>query len=212
MTIDEHAGKTALGAFGLQVPRSQLVPCAQVAAAATAVGYPVVIKASGAGLEHKTELGGVVLNVRNAEQAAAAGTQLATLSDTVLVEQMIDDGVAEILVGVTVDEQFGQLLLVGSGGVQVEIWKDTVTLLPPWSRESIAAALGRLKVSVLLDGYRGKPAGDVEALIDAILAIGLYATANRDTLAELDVNPIIVRPRGAGAIAVDVLIRKAEES
>ena len=125
---------------------------------------------------------------------------------------MIDDGVAEILVGVTIDEQFGQVLLVGSGGVQVEIWKDTVTLLPPWSRESIAAALRRLKVSVLLDGYRGKPAGDVEALIDAILAIGLYATANRDTLAELDVNPIIVRPRGAGAIAVDVLIRKAEES
>ncbi len=141
VTIDEHAGKTALGAFGLQVPRSQLVPCAQVAAAATAVGYPVVIKASGAGLEHKTELGGVVLNVRTAGQAAAAGTQLATLSDTVLVEQMIDDGVAEILVGVTIDEQFGQVLLVGSGGVQVEIWKDTVTLLPPWSRESIAAAL-----------------------------------------------------------------------
>ena len=125
---------------------------------------------------------------------------------------MIDDGIAEILVGVTIDEQFGQVLLVGSGGVQVEIWKDTVTLLPPWSRESIAAALGRLKVSVLLDGYRGKPAGDVEALIDAILAIGLYATANRDTLAELDVNPIIVRPLGAGAIAVDVLIRKAQES
>ena len=146
------------------------------------------------------------------EQAAAAGTQLAALSDTVLVEQMIDDGIAEILVGVTVDEQFGQVLLVGSGGVQAEIWKDTVTLLPPWSRESIAAALRRLKVSVLLDGYRGKPAGDVEALIDAILAIGRYATANRDTLAELDVNPIIVRPRGAGAIAVDVLIRKAEES
>jgi hypothetical protein len=85
-------------------------------------------------------------------------------------------------------------------------------LLPPWSRQSIATALRQLKVSALLDGYRGQPAGDVEALIDAILAIGRYAAAHRDTLAELDVNPIIVRPRGAGAIAVDVLIRKAEES
>ena len=73
VTIDEHAGKTALGAFGLQVPRSQLVPCAQVAAAATAVGFPVVIKASGAGLEHKTELGGVVLNVRNAGASRGGG-------------------------------------------------------------------------------------------------------------------------------------------
>ncbi|MDH4311997.1 MAG: acetate--CoA ligase family protein, partial [Gammaproteobacteria bacterium] len=172
----------------------------------------VVIKASGAGLEHKTELGGVVLGVRTVEHAVAAGRQLAALSVEVLVEQMIDDGIAEILVGVAVDEQFGQLLLIGSGGVHAEVWKDTVTLLPPWTRESVAVALRRLRVAVLLDGYRGKPPGDVEALIDAVLAIGRYATANRDTLAELDVNPIIVRPRGAGAVAVDVLIRKIGES
>jgi acetyl-CoA synthetase len=211
-TVTEHAGKAALGAFGLQAPRSQVVPVLQAAAAAAAIGFPVVIKATGAGLEHKTELGGVVLGVRNAAQAAAAGTRLAALSDDVLVEQMIDDGIVEILVGITVDEQFGQLLLIGSGGVQAELWQDTMTLLPPWSREAIAAALRQLKLSALLDGYRGQPAGDVEALIDAILAIGRYAAAHRDTLVELDVNPIIVRPRGAGAIAVDVLIRKAEES
>lgn len=212
VTIGEHDGKTALAAFGMQVPRSQVVPCTQAGAAAAAIGFPVVIKASGASLEHKTELGGVVLGVRTVEQATAAGARLAALSQEVLVEQMIDDGVAEILVGIAVDAQFGQLLLIGSGGVQAEVWKDTVTLLPPWTRQSVAGALRRLKVAALLDGYRGKPVGDVEALVDAILAIGHFATANRDTLAELDVNPIIVRPRGAGAVAVDVLIRKIEES
>jgi acyl-CoA synthetase (NDP forming) len=212
VTLGERDGKAALAAFGLQVPRLQVVPCAQAGVAAAAIGFPVVIKASGAGLEHKTELGGVVLGVRTVEQAVAAGRQLAALSGEVLVEQMIDDGIAEMLVGVTVDEQFGQLLLIGSGGVQAEVWQDTVSLLPPWSRESVAVALRRLKVAALLDGHRGKPAGDVPALIDAIMAIGRYATTNRDTLAELDVNPIIVRPRGAGAIAVDVLIRKVEES
>jgi acetyl-CoA synthetase len=211
-TIDEHAGKAALAAFGLPVPRSQVVRAAQSATAAAVIGFPVVIKATGAGLEHKTELGGVVLGVRDAAQAAAAGNRLATLSDEVLVEQMIDDGIAEILVGVTVDEQFGQVLLLGSGGVQAELWQDTVTLLPPWSREAVVAALRRLKVFALLDGYRGQPAGDVEALIDAIVAIGHYAIAHRETLVELDVNPIIVRPSGKGAIAVDVLIRTAEES
>ena len=125
---------------------------------------------------------------------------------------MIDDGVAEILVGVTVDEQFGQLLLLGSGGVQAELWQDTVTLLPPWSRDAVAAALRRLKVAALLDGYRGRPAGRRRGAhrrdprrSDAM------RPRHRDTLVELDVNPIIVRPRGAGAIAVDVLIRKAEE-
>ena len=113
-----------------------MVPAAQAAVAAAAVGFPVVIKATGAGLEHKTELGGVVLGVRTAEQAAAAGARLAALVGEVLVEQMIDDGVAEILVGVTVDEQFGQVLLIGAGGVQAELWHDTVTLLPPWTRET----------------------------------------------------------------------------
>jgi len=212
VTIGEHAGKAALAAFGLQVPRSQVVPCAQAGVAAAGIGFPVVIKASGAGLEHKTELGGVVLGVRTVEQAVSAGMQLAALSGEVLVEQMIDDGIAEILVGVSVDEQFGQLLLIGSGGVQAEVWKDTVCLLPPWTREIVSSAIRRLKVAALLDGYRGKPPGDVATLIDAVIAIGRYATANRDTLIELDVNPVIVRPHGAGAIAVDVLIRKVEES
>jgi acyl-CoA synthetase (NDP forming) len=154
----------------------------------------------------------VVLNVRTAEQADAAAAKLAALADEVLVEQMIDDGVAEVLVGVAVDAQFGQVLLIGSGGVQAELWMDTVSLLPPWSRQAVEAALRRLKVRELLVGFRGRPPGDVAALVDAILAIGRYAEAHRDTLAELDVNPIIVRPRGAGAVAVDVLIRKVEES
>jgi acetyl-CoA synthetase len=130
----------------------------------------------------------------------------------VLVEQMIDDGVVEVLVGVTVDPQFGQLLLIGSGGVQAELWQDTVTLLPPWTPAAIEAALGRLKIAGLLAGFRGRPPGDVPALIAAIAAVGRYAQAQRDTLFELDVNPVIVRPQGLGAVAVDVLIRKVEES
>ena len=211
-TIGEHAGKAALAKFGVQVPRSRVVPCARAAAAAAELGFPVVIKACGTGLEHKTELGGVVLHVRTAEQADAAAARLAALSAELLVEQMIDDGVAEILVGVTVDAQFGQVLLIGAGGVHAELWQDSVILLPPWSRAMVESALQRLKIAGLLEGYRGQPPGDVAALVETILAIGRYAEAHRDTLAELDVNPVIVRPQGAGAIAVDVLIRKVEES
>ena len=209
VTLREAEGKAALAAYGVNVPRSSIVPCAEAAAAAAAIGFPVAIKASSAGLEHKTEVGGVVLGVRTAAQAAAAATRLATLAPEVLVEQMIDDGVAEILVGVATDAQFGQVLLVGAGGVLTELWRDSVTLLPPWSRADIEAALRRLKVARLLAGFRGKPAGDVAALVDAVLAISRFATEHCDTLAELDVNPIIVRPRGA--VAVDVLIRKREE-
>lgn len=210
VTLAEGSGKEALASFGLSIPRSHVAPVAQAAAAATHIGYPVVIKATGAGLEHKTEVGGVVLGVRTGEQATAAAQKLAALSPEVLVEQMIDDGVAEVLVGVTVDAQFGQILLIGSGGVQAELWQDTVTLLPPWTPAAIEAALGRLKIAGLLRGFRGKPPGDVPALVAAIDAVGRYAQARRDTLVELDVNPVIVRPFGLGAVAVDVLIRQRE--
>jgi hypothetical protein len=112
-----------------------------------------------------------------------------------------------VLIGVIVDPQFGQVLVLGSGGVFTEILSDSVSLLPPWTRESIAAALKQLKVNKLLGGYRGKPAGDVAALLDTVLGVARYASAHVDALVEIDVNPVIVRPVGRGAIAVDTLIR-----
>ncbi len=125
---------------------------------------------------------------------------------------MIADGVAEVLVGISSDEQYGQILVIGAGGIYAELWRDTVNLLAPWSRASIAAALQKLLITRLINGYRGRPAGDLDALIEAILAIARYAEDHCDTLIEMDVNPIIVRPPGAGAVAVDALIRTTEES
>jgi acetyl-CoA synthetase len=145
--------------------------------------------------------------LRNLDEAAAAATRLAMLSPTLLVEEMCTDGVAEVLIGVITDAQFGQVLVLGAGGVLTELLSDSVSLLPPWSRDSIAAGLKRLSVYKLLTGYRGKPAGDIEALIDASLSVAGYAEANASRLAELDVNPVIVRPAGRGVLAVDALIR-----
>jgi len=152
-------------------------------------------------------LGGVVVNVRSVAEAAAAARRLAALSDRCLVEVMTTDGIAEILVGVIVDPQFGQVLVLGAGGVLTELLADSETLLPPWTRDGIAAALNRLGAARLLRGYRGKPPGDVPALIDAILGIARFAAANMTTLVEIDVNPVIVRPAGLGVVAVDTMIR-----
>jgi acyl-CoA synthetase (NDP forming) len=208
--LTEHAGKAALAAFGVNIPRSRVVAPNEVADAAQDIGFPVVIKASGAHLEHKSELGAVVVNVRTAADAEATAQRLSKLSDKLLVEQMIGDGVAEILVGMTVDPQFGQVLVIGAGGVLTELLRDTATLLPPFTASSIQAALSRLKVSKLLAGFRGKPAGDVPALVETVLACTRYAQANLNTLVELDINPVIVRPAGLGAVAVDALIRSAD--
>jgi acetyl-CoA synthetase len=206
-SLSEAQGKAALAEFGVRVPRSQLVAPSQAAACAESLGFPVVIKAVGEHLEHKTEVGGVVLNIRSAADALAAAERLGGLSQTLLVEEMIGDGVAEILVGLIVDPQFGQVLVVGSGGVLTELLADSVTLLPPFTAASLEAAFGSLKLGKLLRGYRGKPAADIPALIETVLAVTRYAAANLDSLCEIDVNPIIVRPAGKGAVAVDALIR-----
>jgi acetyl-CoA synthetase len=209
--LAEDEGKSALAAFGLVTARGRSGPAEDAVAAAVAIGFPVVVKAVGAHLEHKTEVGGVILNVRNAEEAAAAVARLERLSATLLVEPMIDDGVAEILAGVIVDPQFGQVLVIGAGGIFTELLADSVSLLPPWNPARVAAAVERLGAARrLLGGLRSKPAGDLAALVAAVLAVGRYAAAHRDTLVEIDVNPIIVRPDGKGAVAVDALIRTLE--
>jgi acyl-CoA synthetase (NDP forming) len=205
--LGEREGKIALAKFGLTIPRGKIVAAGGAAAAAAELGFPVVIKAAAADLEHKTEVGGVALNIRSADEAGEAAERLAKLSPTLLVEEMITDGVAEVLIGIILDPQFGQVLVLGAGGVFTEFMTDSVSLLPPWSHDSIAAGLRRLRIAKLLGGFRGKPAGDVAALIDAALSIARYAAANVPRLVEVDVNPVIVRPRGKGAVAVDTMMR-----
>ena len=215
VSLSERDSKLELAQFGLEIPRAKLLAVAgdgaltleEAGAAAAELGFPVAMKAAGAHLEHKSDVGGVVLNVRSRAEAAAAATRLATLSPSLLVEQMCTDGVAEVLIGVIVDAQFGQVLVLGAGGVLTELMADSVSLLPPWTHETIAAGLQRLAIFKLLTGYRGKPAGDIEALINAILSVARYAEARTSRLVELDVNPVIVRPAGRGAVAVDALIR-----
>jgi acyl-CoA synthetase (NDP forming) len=206
-SLGEHEGKAALAEFGVRVPQGRLVPAHAAVQAAHALGFPVAIKASGAHLEHKTEVGGVVLNVRSQAEVIRATERLAALSETLLVEEMFTDGVAEILIGIIVDPQFGQVLVLGAGGVFTEILSDSVSLLPPWTRGSIESALRRLSIGKLFGGYRGKPAADVDALIGTILGVARYASENLSVLVELDVNPVIVRPAGLGAVAVDTMIR-----
>jgi len=139
------------------------------------------------------------LNIRNAADAEAAAQRLSRLSDNLLVEEMVGDGVAEILVGMTVDPQFGQVLVIGAGGVLTELLRDSVTLLPPFTAKSIEAALSRLTISKLfwLASGASPPATFRRWLRPCSPAPG-YAEANLNTLLELDINPVIVRPAGLG--------------
>ncbi|MDJ0386416.1 acetate--CoA ligase family protein [Streptomyces sp. G-G2] len=210
--LSEHAAKQLLRAYGIRVPREQLVTSAAAAVrAAGQVGYPVVMKASGPQLAHKTELGLVKMGLTSASQIRDAYRELTDIArfenvplDGVLVCQMVEKGV-EMVVGVTQDDLFGPTVTVGLGGVLVEILNDAAVRVPPFGEDQARAMLGELRGHALLEGVRGAPPADVEALVEVILRVQRMALELGDELAELDINPLMVLPRGQGAVALDAL-------
>jgi succinyl-CoA synthetase beta subunit len=209
-SVDEWSAKQALAGAGIARPQGRLVHgVAAAIEAAEALGYPVVVKAADATLAHKTELGGVALRLADAAAVAAAVRRMAHLGETFLVEPMIQDGVVELIVGVVRDPQLGLHLVVGAGGIDVELIADRKVLLLPTGAREVRDALLGLRIAPKLAGWRGRPAADVPAAVEAILAVARLAEAHADRLLELEVNPLIVRPVGLGAVAVDALLRLA---
>jgi acetyl-CoA synthetase len=215
--IDEVESKRRLAAFGLSVPEGRVVSAAAAPAAASTLGFPVALKAAGSAFNHKTELGAVALNLKSEDavrEAAAAMQGRLKGHDRFLVERMVGSPVAELIIGIKRDPQFGLALVLGAGGILVNLVEDAATLLLPTDRASVEAALDGLKVARLLKGYRGQPPGDQAAVIEAVLAVAAYAASERERLLELDVNPLLVLPEGqgeggGGAVAADALIRLA---
>jgi acyl-CoA synthetase (NDP forming) len=204
-TLNEAAAKQKLAQFQVPVPASETISSVQQAIdAADVIGYPLVLKALG--IAHKTESNAVHLNLRSSKAVAAAAVSLLELSDTLYLESMVESAVAELIVGITRDPQFGLVLTIGSGGILVEIMQDSRTLLVPASRNDIETLLAELKSAPLFAGYRGKPKADLKATVEAILAIQNYAMAEADELQELDVNPLLICAEGEGVFAADALI------
>ncbi|WP_243055047.1 acetate--CoA ligase family protein [Pseudomonas sp. BP01] len=212
--LDEWQAKHALRAFGLPVPAGVLSTPERAVADAARVGYPLVLKAVSAQLPHKTEAGAVALNLRDAAALEAALVQMRqriaayaphVAFDQVLLEPMADPPLAELIVGIKREHDFALALVIGAGGVLVELLKDSVSLLLPTTDSAIRAALLNLRSASLLQGFRGRPAADLDALVAAIRAVADYACENAGQLLELDVNPLMVGAHGT--TAVDALIR-----
>ncbi|MEV6161218.1 acetate--CoA ligase family protein [Streptomyces sp. NPDC052052] len=210
--LSEHAAKQLLRAYGIRVPREQLVTSAAAAVrAAGLVGYPVVMKASGARLAHKTELGLVKVGLTSASQVRDAYRELTDIAryegvelDGILVCQMVERGV-EMMVGVTQDALFGPTVTVGLGGVLVEVLHDAAVRVPPFGEDQARSMLTELRGRALLEGVRGGSPVDVDALVEVVLRVQRMALELGDDLAELDINPLMVLGRGQGAVALDAL-------
>lgn len=211
--ISEFEAKTLLASWGVPVTREHLVQtAAEALAAARDLHFPVVLKVVSDAIPHKSEHGLVRVGLSEDDQLRAA---LADMQDKVvslgcpidgwLVQEMIGDGI-EVFAGVSQDPQFGPMLAFGMGGVAIDLLQDFALRQLPLRDGDAAAMIGEVRGAALLGAYRGKPAADIPALVECLLALADFATVHADQIAEIDLNPIKVRSEGRGCVLVDALI------
>jgi acetate---CoA ligase (ADP-forming) len=217
--LDEWESKRLVGEAGVFVPAGRLCRAAEAPDAAMAIGFPVAVKLISAALPHKTEAGAVRLGLTSAAAvgeaveaitASARGYLKGPPPDSFLVERMAPKPVAEMMVGIRRDDAFGYILVLGAGGIGVEVSRDVATLLLPLTKPDLMEAIGKLRISKILEGYRGAPPGDVDAFCDAVLKLAGLALAKDTSLLEIELNPVMVLPRGQGIVAVDALVRSGD--
>ncbi len=215
--LSEHESKQELKVYGVPVPDEVIVTSKEEAAQFVKNHPgPLAMKVESADILHKSDVGGVKLNVCGPEAAEKAYEEImesvtAKRPDAhingILTVPMLDAGV-EIIIGVNNDPQFGPMIMVGMGGVFVEVFKDVALYPAPLKEEEALEMLKSLKSFKLLNGYRGTEKCDIKALCQTIVAISNYAQANKDVLKELDINPLFVYPEGKGVGVADALIVK----
>ena len=211
--LDAGRSRLLLETFGIAVPGEAVTPTPEAAAfAADALGYPVVLKIASPDIPHKSDLGLVRVGISDAAAVCAVARELLTSAtkqapgariEGVLVQQQVPEGV-EMIVGVVSDPVLGAAITVGTGGIFAEVLRDVATRPLPLDRDDAREMVTGLRGYALLDGARGRPKGNVEALLDVIEGVALLATSAGGRLSELDLNPVVVTPEGA--IAVDSLI------
>jgi acetyl-CoA synthetase len=203
--VDEQSAKLALAAHGLTIPPSVVVTDRCTAGQAAAdIGFPVALKTLG--LAHKTGANGLALGLTTRAEVEIAAPRLA--DGPLLVERMVAGTLVEVLVGVTRDPAHGFVLTLGAGGTMTDVLRDRASLLIPATRTEVTARLKDLNIAPLLEGFRGNPPVDLDALLAAIDAVQAYVLANAERVEEVEINPLICTQDNA--IAADALIRKAQ--
>lgn len=212
---NEFHAKKALAAAGISVPREEVVGSADEAVrSARATGYPVVLKIASEDIAHKTEIGGVALDLADDEAVRQAYGRImdnartrapAARLDGVLVAPMAHGGV-ELIAGVSRDPVFGPVVMVGFGGIYAEILKDVAVQVAPVSEEEALHMIRGLRMFPLLDGARGRPKADVAAAARTVARLSEFACRHAADVAEIDMNPILVRPEGEGVLVLDALM------
>ena len=217
--VSEFAAKSILNTAGIGVNKEILAKnCEEAIAAKEAIEGPVVLKIASPDIQHKTEIGGVLLNLTSKEEVEAGYYKLMgnvevgapnAKVEGIIVAEMVSGGVETVL-GVTRDPVFGPTVMFGLGGVFVEVFKDITFRVAPFGVEEAHRMIDEIRGRAILDGVRGAPAVDIEALAKAISTLSIFAAANADTIETIDINPFLVLPEGAVALDALIIPRKAD--
>lgn len=207
--LTEDEGYVLLSDYGIQVPSYRIVEnCEAALDAAREIGFPLVVKTAAPGILHKSDVGGVVLGLETEEAVSAAYQDISQrLGPRVLISGMAQ-GQAEMAFGLVCDPLFGSFVMIAFGGIWIEVLKDSQLAMVPVDRDVAARRIAALKMAKVLEGVRGAPACDIDALIDAYVRLGVLAADLGSQIAELDINPVLVSANGV--VAVDSLIVPAK--
>jgi len=207
----EHEAKIILKDMGVAIPPSKVVNSEKEAISiAKDIGFPVVMKLMSSQVLHKTDVGAVVIGLKNEEEVQETFRSFMKKFENltiagVLVEKMVKSGL-ELIIGTNIDPTFGPVILFGVGGVLVEAIKDVVFRMCPTTKEQALTAIDEIKAKVLLDGYRGLPLVDKEILADLIVKFSNLAWEYKEFIAEMDINPIIANEDGIFPVDARIIL------
>ena len=215
-TLSEVEGRRLLAAYGIPGPREAMVTTADEAVtAAHQIGYPVVLKILSPDIQHKTEIGGVRIDLKDQAAVITAFREVMEAAqrhhpearlEGAVIQEMIPLDAVEVILGVLRDPDFGPVVVFGTGGILVELLEDSSLCLPPLNHQEALAMIHETRGARLLQGFRGRPPADIDALSDTLVRLSQLAMDVGDLVAALDINPLMVLPRGQGVRAVDALV------
>ena len=212
--LTEFESKDLLKEIGIPIPAQNLTKTKdETLAAAEKIGFPVVLKLMAEDVVHKSDTGAVKLNIKNKEEAEKAFDELMKIESQsekkISVQKMADEPITELIIGMTTDAQFGPALMFGIGGILVELLEDVSFRIAPVTEYDCNEMIREIKGFPILDGYRGKPKADIDAIVDALLKISDLVVKNEE-IYEMDLNPVFIYEKGLTCVDARIILKKKE--
>ncbi|MHA1461079.1 MAG: acetate--CoA ligase family protein [Promethearchaeota archaeon] len=213
--LTEFESKKLLREIGISIPEQELATTKEeTLAVAKKIGFPVVLKLMAEDIVHKSDTGAVKLNIKNEDETAQAYDELMKISSqsekSISVQKMADEPITELIIGMTTDAQFGPALMFGIGGILVELLEDVSFRIAPITEYDAREQIHEIKGFPILDGYRGKPKADIDAIVKTLLTISDLVTKHEE-INDMDLNPVFIYEKGLICVDARIILKKLEK-